>query len=234
MATSQFRKSAFIIAIALPLALTACARPFGSGNDFELKKPTANPSAVVAAESAFNRLAREEGLWTAFRELAADNAIMLTPEPVAAETWLKGRADPELAPQWEPEAIYMSCDARTAASTGGFVSAVEGGEMLQGQFTTIWQRRYEVRAAKADWKFLFDHGVNRPPVREKPDFVQTRVASCNGAVPQNPPQANVGYSRDQTLKWEWDVRADTSRKVTVSLWNGSAYEAVIIDDIEAR
>lgn len=234
MAISTFRNPALWLAIAASLGLSACARPFGSGNDFELKKPTANPSAVVAAESAFNRLAREEGLWTAFREQAAEDAIMLTPEPVDAETWLKGRADPELAPQWEPEAIYMSCDARTAASTGGFVSETESGEMLQGKFTTIWQRRYEVRAAKADWKFLFDHGVSRPPVREKPDFVQTRVASCNGAVPQNVAQTNARYSRDQTLKWEWDVRPDTSRKVTVSLWNGSAYEAVIIDDMEAR
>ncbi len=221
-----FTRSCGLLAV---LALTACARPFGSGNDFELKKPTANPSAVVAIESAFNRVAREEGIWTAFRKFAAEDAMMLAPGPVDANSWLKGRADPATAPQWEPEAIYMSCDARTAASHGGFVT--QGG--LQGYFTTVWQRRYEVRAAKADWKFLFDHGADRAPLRAKPDFVKTRVASCDGGVPSNPVQSNTRFSRDQTLKWQWDLNANNAGKLTVSLWNGSAYEAVIIDDITA-
>jgi len=230
MAIFTYRGPTLLVVMASTIALSACARPFGSGNDFELKKPTANPSAIVAAESAFNRMAREDGLWTAFRKLAADDAIMLVPEPVAAETWLKGRADPAQAPQWEPEAIYMSCDARTAASKGGFKTESGG---LQGYFTTIWQRRYEVRAAKADWKFLFDHGKRTGIEREKGDFVKTRVASCDGGVPQNPVAANVRYSRDQTLKWQWDLNADNSGKVTVSLWNGTDYEAVIIDTITA-
>ncbi len=211
------------------VALTACARPFGSGNDFELKKLQPNPSGVVAAEIAFNRMAREDGLWTAFRELAADDAVMLIPQAVNAQEWLKAKTDPATAPQWEAEAIYMSCDGRTAASQGGFKNEAA----LQGYFTTIWQRRYDIRAADADWKFLFDHGGFAGETRTKPDFVKTRIASCKGAVPAQVPQANTRMSRDQTLKWTWDVKADTARTLTVSLWNGSAYETVIQDDIPA-
>ncbi|WP_164115635.1 hypothetical protein [Sphingorhabdus sp. Alg239-R122] len=223
------KKITLLFTIGGVLALSACARPFGSGNDFELKKLQPNPSGVVAAEIAFNRKAREDGLWTAFRELAADDAIMLVPEAMNAKEWLKGRADPATPPQWEAEAIYMSCDGRTAASKGGFI----GGEALQGYYTTIWQRRYDVRAADADWKFLFDHGGFAGNAREKPEFVQTRIASCNGNVPVHAPQANTRMSRDQTLKWTWDVKADTARTLTVSIWNGSAYEPVIQDEIAA-
>ncbi len=226
---SCFRRSTHTVAVMGTLALTACARPFGSGNDFELKKLQPNPSGVVAAEIAFNREAREEGLWTAFRELAADDAIMLVPEAVNAKEWLKDRTDPATAPQWEAEAIYMSCDGRTAASKGGFINA----DALQGYFTTIWQRRYDVRAADADWKFLFDHGGFAGNPRPKPEFVQTRIASCNGSVPAQVIPQNTRMSRDGTLKWTWNVKADTSRIVTVSIWNGSTYETVIQDEIAA-
>ena len=64
-----------ISALLLGLLVASCAsqgpkdrgpRSFG--------KPVANPSAVVAAELRFARLAQEKGQWTAFRETAAEDA----------------------------------------------------------------------------------------------------------------------------------------------------------------
>ena len=72
--------------------------------------PAGNPSALIAAEIAFARLAREKGQWTAFRETAADDAEMFTPRRVVAKDWLKGRKDPAQAVQWETHRAYASCD----------------------------------------------------------------------------------------------------------------------------
>ncbi|MGZ3199005.1 MAG: hypothetical protein ACXWI5_04185, partial [Croceibacterium sp.] len=57
-------------------------------------RPTANPSAVIATELAYSRAAQEKGQWTAFRDYAADDAIMFDPQTVKAKDWLKGRANP--------------------------------------------------------------------------------------------------------------------------------------------
>ena len=49
----------------LVLALAVCGVS-GDARRYNLR-PTANPSAVVAAELAFARAAQEKGQWTAFR-----------------------------------------------------------------------------------------------------------------------------------------------------------------------
>ncbi|EJU09676.1 hypothetical protein LH128_27796, partial [Sphingomonas sp. LH128] len=69
---------------------------------------TANPSALVAEEIAFARLAREKGQWKAFREFADDTAIMFVPQEVQAQDWLKKQADPAAPVQWEPHQVWMS------------------------------------------------------------------------------------------------------------------------------
>ena len=71
---------------------------------------SANPSAIIAADIAFNRLAQEKGQWTAFRETAAKQATMFVPEAVDAQTWLKGRADPAEWVKWQSHKAFMSCD----------------------------------------------------------------------------------------------------------------------------
>jgi len=79
-----------------------------------LGKPVANPSAIVKAELSFARLAREEGQWTAFRETAADDAIMFVPNITNAQLWLKNKADPASAVEWQPHKTTKSCDGRLA------------------------------------------------------------------------------------------------------------------------
>ena len=109
-------------AIGIALLLAGCASS-GRPSDRErynrvIGKPVANPSAIVKAELSFARLAQEKGQWTAFRETAADEAIMFTPELVNAQQWLKGKADPPQAVDWQPHKIFMSCDGSIGVSTG--------------------------------------------------------------------------------------------------------------------
>src|SRR3546814_5917844 len=84
------------------LSLAGCASPSGRGDLYD-RPLAANPSAFIAAELAFARLAQDKGQWTAFRETAAADAVMFMPQRVLARDWLKGRADPAQAVTWQPD-----------------------------------------------------------------------------------------------------------------------------------
>jgi hypothetical protein len=218
------------------------------------KKPpirlSPDPSAIVAAELAFNRLAREKGQWTAFRETAAPDAVMFMPQKVLAKDWLKKRADPPKAVAWQPQKIWVSCDGRTAASTGTW-QRPDGG---QGYFTTIWKLD-----DKGRWFWALDHGDARAPIAktkasaedEDDSGVEGKVAVCKRANTQKAgtqdasaalaraprggrkEDAGDGPRTDESLLWDYDVKPDNSREVRVRVWNGSAYDLVIDDKVTA-
>lgn len=196
-----------------------------------------DPSSVFAAEIAFNRLAQQKGQWTAFRETAADDAVMFTPQRVLAKQWLKGRADPPAAVNWTPSTIYVSCDGNLAASTGNW----KRPDGSVGYFTTIWQR-----GKKGEWKWIMDHGDTLAVARETPEFLTGKVATCKrGRGGEGPPPAGPlpgrkpgkgdmpPMPRDESLTWTADVATDGSRRVTVRMWNGTDYDTVIDDRVAA-
>jgi len=212
-------------AIGIALMLASCAGGGGRPSDREQfnrvrGKPVANPSAIVKAELSFARLAEEKGQWTAFRETAADDAIMFTPDLVNAQQWLKGKADPPQAVDWQPHKIFMSCDGSTGVSTGAWQSA--SGET--GHFTTIWQQQdFGTRRPNKDieWKWVFDDGQPLATPLAEPDYIETEVASCKARVPAGFPPANPtgkgksGASADGSLIWNAAFAADGSRIVFV-------------------
>ena len=196
---------------------------------------SANPSAVVAAEIAFNRLAQEKGQWTAFRATAAKDAVMFMPEMVNAQVWLKGRKDPPASVKWQPERVLMSCDGSVGVTTGAW----QQPDGRNGYFTTIWRRDNKGR-----WYWVLDHGDQLRTPRSAPDFIATRLASCpRGMRPPAPPPLPAGTkpvptpgngaSEDGSLKWSSEVRPDKSRRVTVSLRVNDGYETVLTDDVGA-
>ena len=193
---------------------------------------SANPSAFVAAEIAFARLAQDKGQWTAFRERAQPDAVMFAPRRVAARDWLKGRKDPPTAVRWQPHAVYVSCDGNAGATTGAWQQGAE-----HGYFTTVWLR--DPRKGEMRWVLHHHDALDAP--REAPDFIEARQAACD-ARPVAAPEAGaeggedraVGLSSDQTLSWTSAVRADASRRVTIRLWNGQEMATVIDDEVAAR
>jgi hypothetical protein len=206
----------------LPLAvlalLAACASgPAGPRYQGIQFKPRANPSAVIAAELAFAQLAQDKGQWTAFAETAAANALIFVPEPVVAQGWLKGRANPAQSVRWQPHQVWSSCDGSVAVTRGAW----QRPNGTQGYFTTVWQRQKD-----GAYKWVFDQGdVLYPPLAE-PEMIAASVADCTskqaiavvkGAWIDSLPASGGGGSDDGSLAYEWSVAPDLSRQFSVSM-----------------
>ena len=219
-----------ITILAMTLLLAGCASGQNGPRNFEPR--LANPSAVIAAEIAFNRLAQEKGQWTAFRQTAAKDAVMFVPQPVDARDWLNGRADPPVSVKWQAHKAFMSCDGKTGVTTG----AAQWPDGRSSFFTTVWQY-FERGPGNGDWKWVLDHGDFTATERKAGEMIETRVASCKGKAPAslNAPtvgsQMKMGFSRDQSLSWTWVVQSDGARTLNVQLWNGEASDVVILDQV---
>ena len=191
-------------------------------------------TTAVDAEIAFARDAKRIGQWTAFRKWADRDAVMFTPQAVWVQRFLKDRKDPPKAVQWVPADSFVSCDARTAVTTGPWWGA-DG--VHHGYFTTVWQR------TKAGWRWVYDGGAATTEGSAKPMDVPLNVhaASCRAKAPGAPlphrrttPEDNGrGQSADKTLGWDWNVGADGARTFRLLQWKGSRYAEVLTNEIPA-
>lgn len=218
----------FLIAATLSLALGACAAA-PQGPRFGRIEPVANPSAVIAAELAFARLAQEKGQWAAFRSTAAEGAEMFVPQRVKAADWLKGRAEPAEAVKWQPHAVWSSCDGSYAVTRGGWQSP-----NASGTFATIWERQ-----KNGTLKWIADMSLTSDGAPAAPEMIAARVAECKARPTEAPLVAvadsdwQTGASRDGTLLWGTGVGRLGTRTVRVALWNGAVFETVLEQTVPA-
>lgn len=222
-------------ALLLVAALGGCAA--SPGPEFRNFQPKiANPSAIIAAEIAFNQLAQQKGQWTAFRETAAKNAVMFVPQPTAALDWLKGKADPAVSVKWQPHKAIMSCDGKTGVTTGAW----QKPDGSVGYFTTVWQFIETNSRGDGEWKWVLDHGDALTAPRAPKEMIETQVASCKGRAPATlaaPPEGAImktGYARDQSLSYTYVVQPNGARTIEVKLWNGETTETIITDQVAAQ
>lgn len=197
--------------LALTAALAACTQGPRPDRHF---RPTANPSAVIAAELAFAQAAQDKGQWTAFRDTATDDATMFAPGPVLTQVFLKGRANPPVAVKWQPHQVWSSCDGSIGVTRGAWQ-----GPKASGYFTTVWQRQRD-----GGYKWVLDQGEPMPMALDAPEFIAAKVAECKPRPPAvvAPMSADrrSGSSEDGTLRWNTAVAADCSRTYRVALWDG--------------
>ena len=227
------------VILVIPLTLAACAGSGGPPKPnkrmvamidraLTTAPGAAQPSTIVGVELAFSRAARENGQWTAFRQFAAPGALLHGADgPFAIEPWLLTQTDPAQAVQWNPRVVAMSCDGALAVSQGRY----RDPQGKVGSFVTVWERQPD-----GSYKYTFDAGgddVPQPPppprasvqegdiVVTEIDAVQGLVAICpRGGNPVPPPpampigedgKADAKLSRDGTLRWRWEHRADGTR-----------------------
>ncbi len=240
--------------IALALAASASAQDqrggspgFGSGIT-----PIGNPSALIAAESAFARMAREKGQWTAFAATSTDDAEMFVPQRTLAKAWLKGRANPPQAVQWQASSVWMSCDGSAGVTFGGYQDGT-----ANGWFSTVWQRQPK----KGNYKWVLDQGGALAAPLAGADFITGKVADCvprphrNPLADDPPPPPKLpkgtppplrplpgpiptlaapagadskdGRSNDGTLVWRSTVLPGGTREWTVWMWQDGKMNEVL-------
>ncbi len=202
----------------------------GSAQARPPERLSANPSAVIAAELGFNRLAQAKGQWTAFRATAAKGAVLFVPQQVDALKWLGGRKDPPMSVKWQPHRVFMSCDGTIGVSTGAW----QRPDGSTGYFTTVWRRQ-----KKGDFKWLLDHGDALATPRQPDEMIAGKIATCPRErpgptpTPVSAPTPGTGQSDDDTLRWRWTVQPDLSRTLIVSMRQGDVMQDVLVDSVGA-
>ncbi|HUD30824.1 MAG TPA: hypothetical protein VMQ93_18310 [Novosphingobium sp.] len=200
---------------------------------------TANPSALVAAEIAFARMAREKGQWTAFREYADEDAVMFTPRAVYAKDWLGGRKDPPAPVQWQTHQVWMSCDGTLGVTKGAW----QQPDGSTGYFTTIWKK-----LKKGKYRWVLDQGDALAAPLKEPEMLSASVADCAPHRGEPLPEGSImvqeksglaaqqgfGRSEDGTLSWSYDVAPDNSRTVAVSMRKGGEMRQVFSLDVAGK
>lgn len=222
--------------------------------------PTADPSAVVAAEIAFAQLSRDKGQWTGFRKTADTDAVMFVPGIVNAQRWLKSQKDPAKSVVWSPERVLMSCDGTYGVAHG----RAEWPDGRKNGYVTIWRRQQD-----GSYKWMLDWSTALPKGAD--DGIDGKIAECPprrgpgaGAGPDGgrppvrreemrrmekafreswkkdvvriadpPPATGEGQSRDGSLRWQWTVAADGARSLKVSARYDGAERAFIDDRFAA-
>lgn len=158
-----------LIGLALLAAPAGAQRMGGFGGPRGMPAPVySEPADVIAAESAFARMAREKGQWTAFRATAAPGAQFFAPEAVRAEEWLRGKPNPPAGLAWQPHAAWMSCDGAYAVTRGGWTNGAK-----HGWFATVWQRQKD-----GGFKWVLDQGGDTAEAQAEPDMIMAKVADC--------------------------------------------------------
>lgn len=231
------------------LALTGCAsnKPRGPSNEVIARVLTgapgdAQPSRIVAVESAYARTAREKGQFTAMGEFAGPMALLHGRSgPVSFAALAPALEDPETPVQWAPRTVVMSCDGALAVSAGRFLDP----EGYVGTYVTTWARQSD-----GSYKWSYDVAGRddpQPPPRpeaEEGDIVVTAmdsilglVASCppRGLEVPAPPPVTIGegagdarLSSDGTLRWRWEHGAEGTKQVAVDYF----YEGEWVTAIE--
>ena len=168
-----------IAASLLPLALFAALPPAlaqdrPSPGEAVSRGGYANPTAIIAAEAALSRLAREKGQWAAMLAMSSPDAVMLVPQLTYARKWLKGRAEPATPRQWQPHELWASCDGDLVVSQGAWT---EG--QRQGNYTSIWKRQGD-----GTYAWLFTHGDGLAEPLAAPEMLPAHVADCPAPRPE--------------------------------------------------
>lgn len=233
-----------LVAVLVSLAVLAgAAAPADAQSRRERgeRRPLASkgePGLVVAADIAFAKAVREDGIAAALAEHAASGAVVHTPGARLAAAEIDADDMPR---KLDPNAVWTSCDGSVAVSFGRYRS-VDG---TVGSYANVWELqgdrdyKWSYRMAEAD-----DPQPVKPPLTsiEDPDntivvpglgVIEGQVADCGRrdeipelrAAMMGDSIGEAGdFARDGTLYWRWSSSTDGSRRIRVWLLRGGAWE----------
>ena len=164
---------------------------------------SANPSAIVASEIAFAKLAREKGQWTAFRDTADKDGIMFLPQAANAQRFLKGRKDPPQTIAWQPGRVFIACDGSYGISTGPW----KRPDGSTGTFITLWRQQSDGR-----YKWALDFGSNKAFGADAEDGIEARIADCPARRAPGVTPSVGGETPAQAELREWGEGAGSRKR----------------------
>lgn len=212
------------VTLALVLAGPAVlAQPGPNGPEGRPRRSYADPSAVIAADLALGRTAREKGQWRALRDAAGPGAVAFAPRPFDAVAWLKRQPEPAVPTRWQPRAVWISCDGGHAISRGQWTRAAESGD-----YVAVWERQ-----KKGDWKWLVHDEGPAADFGEAPEMIAGKVAECAGLPRRRPAEAEAprdaadAHSADRSLQWKVTLGPDCARVLSAAVWDGKTLVPVL-------
>ncbi|MFL9841941.1 nuclear transport factor 2 family protein [Sphingomonas sp. ST-64] len=142
-------------------------------------------ASLLAAEAAFAADAMREGITPAFRAHAAQDSVLLTPEPVPATEYLAKQQDtPGLTLEWRPRLAGVARSGDLGFTSGPYRMAL-GSRVTTGEFLTIWSR-----GADGRWRWFLDHGL--PPQASADRSLPSVTSVQRFAFGDLPPQEGAG------------------------------------------
>lgn len=212
-------------------ALVGGAAPL-HGQDRRHRPLAPNPSAFIAADIGFGRMAQDKGVAAAVREYGDAQAQIMPADsgeaPAMAREWSKG-GQPSF--RLSPHAVVVSCDGNMAVTQGRWIS-----EDASGSYLSLWTRDEKGRlkwrlhqrsggAASSPTPNAGDSGDDGDDVA----MVRTQQAVCQpkaAKVPQEQGASTENWSADGSLSWSTHSMADGRYDLRVALWNGKVMATV--------
>ena len=141
-----------------------------------------SPTDIAHAETAFSKLAGEQGISAAFLANLAEGSSILNPGPTDARAHYAADKDPAFL-SWRPRWVGLSSSGDLAYSTGPweYRTAKEAPPLVQGHFLSLWAKQPD-----GTWKVAFDCGV---PHGAAPD-----MDAWGSFLPAAPPPSGDGPS----------------------------------------
>ena len=119
---------------------------------------------LAAEEGKFAAYSVKHGMRAAFIEFFAEKSWLLRPDPVDAQTWLKGRPDAPIVLDWKSQRTILSSSRDMGFSTGPSIIRRKPKPdtpdlpAAHGNFFSVWQKQ-----TNGTWKVLVDHGISNEP-----------------------------------------------------------------------
>ncbi len=166
------------------------------------QRPAIEP--VLQAELAFARLARQQGIRTAFLTWLQDDAQVFTPRMTSVkEQYGREPGDPgQLV--WYPEAMGISDAGDLAWSFGPWTYAVKpgGAILVHGHFLSVWRKQ-----AGGGWKVEADIGVpHAAPEQVIEPFAVTSALQAEPKPVQAPGLAGALRQKESKLSATWAAK----------------------------
>ncbi len=165
---------------------------------------SANPSAVVAAEIAFAKMARDKGQWTAFRDTAdkdADHVPAAGDQCAALVKRAQGSAQDHCLQQ--PGRVFTACDGSYAISTGPW----QRPDGSTGTFITLWRQQSD-----GSYKWVLDFGSTKAFGADAEDGIEAKIADCPARRAQGVSPSVAGETPAQADLREWGEGAGSRKR----------------------